>query len=54
MVTTSPVAETRTLLKNISWQTFKAILADMGKERNSRLAWNTNSVILQLDDETKY
>ncbi|MCC5635404.1 Uma2 family endonuclease [Nostoc sp. CHAB 5844] len=40
MVTTVPLAETRTLLNNISWQTFKAMLADMGKERNSRLAYD--------------
>ncbi|PLZ94120.1 hypothetical protein CI594_16200, partial [Fischerella thermalis CCMEE 5196] len=40
MVTTAPPAETRTLLENISWQTFKAILADMGDERNTRLAYD--------------
>ncbi|MER3588609.1 MAG: hypothetical protein C4322_11240, partial [Mastigocladus sp. ERB_26_1] len=40
MVTTAPLAETRTLLENISWQTFKAILAEMGDERNTRLAYD--------------
>jgi Uma2 family endonuclease len=44
MVTTAPVAETRTLLKNISWQTFKAMLADMGNERNSRLTYDNGIV----------
>lgn len=44
MVTTVPPAETRTLLKNISWQTFKAMLADMGNERNSRLAYDNGRV----------
>lgn len=39
MVATAPLAETRTLLKNISWQTFKTMLAEMGDERQSRLAY---------------
>ncbi|MBD2208082.1 Uma2 family endonuclease [Calothrix sp. FACHB-1219] len=39
MVTTFPLAETRTLIKNISWQTFKTMLAEMGVERNSRFAY---------------
>ncbi len=38
MLTTIP-GETRTILENISWQTFKAMLADMGSERNSRIAY---------------
>lgn len=40
MVTTAPLAETRTLLQNISWQTFKTMLAEMGSERTSRLAYD--------------
>ncbi|MBD0389453.1 MAG: Uma2 family endonuclease [Nostoc sp. C3-bin3] len=40
MVTTAKFAETRDVLQNISWQTFKAILADMGSERNKRLAYD--------------
>lgn len=44
MVTTAPLAETRILLKNISWQTFKAMLADMGDERNSRLTYDNKIV----------
>ncbi|MBU7584904.1 MAG: Uma2 family endonuclease [Nostoc sp. TH1S01] len=43
MVTTVPLAETR-LLNNISWRTFKAMLADMNKERNSRLAYDNGRV----------
>ena len=39
MVAISTPAETRTLLENISWQTFKAMLADMGSSRNTRLAY---------------
>lgn len=44
MVTIAPLAETRTLLKNISWQTFKAMLVDMGNERNTRLAYDNKIV----------
>ncbi|WGV24348.1 Uma2 family endonuclease [Halotia branconii] len=40
MVATVPFAETRALLKNISWQTFKIMLSEMGSERNSRLAYD--------------
>ncbi|WP_442941226.1 hypothetical protein [Nostoc sp.] len=32
MVTTAKFAETRDVLQNISWHTFKAMLADMGCE----------------------
>ncbi len=44
MVTTVTPAETRTILKNISWQTFKSMLADMGSERNTRLAYDNGIV----------
>ncbi|MDF5712465.1 MAG: Uma2 family endonuclease [Rhizonema sp. NSF051] len=44
MVTTVTPAETRTILENISWQTFKSMLADMGEERNSRLAYDNGIV----------
>jgi Uma2 family endonuclease len=44
MVTTVPLAETRTLLQSISWQPFKAMLADMGNKRNSRLAYDNEVV----------
>jgi Uma2 family endonuclease len=40
MVTTTKFAETRDVLQNISWQTFKAMLADMGSERNKKLAYD--------------
>ncbi|MBA3921203.1 MAG: Uma2 family endonuclease [Nostocaceae cyanobacterium] len=38
VLTTTP-SETRTILQNISWQTFKTMLVEMGSERNSRLAY---------------
>ncbi|MBD2412862.1 hypothetical protein FACHB389_05800 [Nostoc calcicola FACHB-389] len=44
MVTTAKFAETRDVLQNISWQTFKAMLADMGSERNKRLAYDKGIV----------
>jgi Uma2 family endonuclease len=44
MVASSPLTETRTLLKNISWQTFKTMLAEMGVERNSRFAYDKGIV----------
>lgn len=44
MITTAKFAETRDVLQNISWQTFKAMLADMGCERNKRLAYDNGIV----------
>ncbi len=43
MVAISTSAETRTLLE-ISWQTFKAMLADMGSSRNTRLAYENGAL----------
>lgn len=40
MVTTVTLAETRTALENISWQTFKAMLTDMSNQRSTRLAYD--------------
>jgi Uma2 family endonuclease len=39
MVTTT-LAETRTVLEDISWQTFKTMLAEMSNQRNTRLAYD--------------
>ncbi|MBF2007492.1 Uma2 family endonuclease [Chlorogloeopsis fritschii PCC 9212] len=44
MVATAPLAETRTVLENISWQTFKAMLADMGTNRSARLAYDNGTL----------
>ena len=44
MVTTVTPAEARTILENISWQTFKSMLADMGSTRNTRLAYDNGIV----------
>ncbi|PAX52748.1 Uma2 family endonuclease [Brunnivagina elsteri] len=44
MVATQPLAETRTQLQNITWQTFKAMLSEMGSERNNRIAYELGIV----------
>ena len=44
MVTTVKPAEIRTVLENISWQTFKTMLAEMGSERKNRLAYEDGIV----------
>lgn len=44
MVTTVTHAETRTVLENISWKTFKAMLAETGSERKNRLAYDNGIV----------
>jgi hypothetical protein len=41
-VTTATPAEQRVILQNISWQTFKTMLAEMGSEQHgSRLAYDS-------------
>jgi len=44
MVTTTTPAEHRILLENISWQTFKAMLVEMGSQRVTRLAYDSGTV----------
>lgn len=44
LTTTTPSFEQRTLLSNISWQTFKTMLAEMGDERVTRLAYDAGTV----------
>ncbi|MBN3943900.1 MAG: Uma2 family endonuclease [Nostoc sp.] len=44
MVAITTSAENRVLLHNISWQTFKTMLAEMGSDRNSRLAYDNGTV----------
>lgn len=40
MIPTATPAEYRAILPNISWQTFKTLLVEMGDERNFRLAYD--------------
>jgi Uma2 family endonuclease len=44
MVVTKPLAETRTLLTNISWRTFKVMLAEMGSQRKHRITYDSGRV----------
>lgn len=44
MVTTVAPAEQRVLLHNISWQTFKTMLVEMGSQRGSRLAYDEGTL----------
>ncbi|HEY9741021.1 MAG TPA: Uma2 family endonuclease [Coleofasciculaceae cyanobacterium] len=44
MATATIPAEQRVILQNISWQTFKTMLAEMGNNRNSRLAYDNGIV----------
>lgn len=44
MVGATIPAEQRVILQNISWQTFKTMLAEMGGNRNSRLAYDNGIV----------
>ncbi|MBD2131881.1 Uma2 family endonuclease [Sphaerospermopsis sp. FACHB-1094] len=44
MIATTTPAETRTLVENISWQTFKTMLAEMGCNRNTKFAYDHGNI----------
>lgn len=44
ITTTTPYSEQRTILLNITWQTFKTMLAEMGCQRGTRLAYDSGTV----------
>jgi len=44
MVTTRTFSEQRVVLRNISWQTFETMLAEMGNDRASRLAYDRGTL----------
>jgi Uma2 family endonuclease len=44
MITTSSIAEQRTVLHNISWETFEALLAETGEHRGSRFAYEDGTL----------
>lgn len=44
MITTSTPAEQRTVLENISWETFEALLKDTGGDRGSRFAYDDGTL----------
>jgi Uma2 family endonuclease len=44
LATTSRLGEQRTVLHNISWETFEAILRDTGEDRGSRFAYQDGTL----------
>jgi Uma2 family endonuclease len=44
MVTTRTSSEQRVVLRNISWQTFETMLAEMGNDRPSRIAYDRGTL----------
>ncbi len=44
MITNLIIAEQRTVLHNISWQTFEALLQDTGEDRGSRFAYDCGTL----------
>ena len=46
MVATSPPAEQRVLLQNISWQLFESLLEELGENRSTRLAYHKGKLEL--------
>jgi Uma2 family endonuclease len=44
MVATSTLAEQRTVLHNVSWETFEALLRDTGEDRGSRFAYEDGTL----------
>ncbi len=48
MVTTRASSEQRVVLRNISWQTFETMLAEMGNDRASRMAYDNRTSKITL------
>lgn len=44
MIATSTPAEQRTVLRNISWQTFETLLRETGEDRGSRFAYDCGTL----------
>jgi hypothetical protein len=44
MVTTATPTETRILLDNISWQTFKTMLGEIGSERVNGISYHQGNL----------
>ena len=44
MIATSTPAEQRTVLHNISWETFEALLKETGENRGSRFAYDCGTL----------
>lgn len=48
MIATSTPAEQRTVLQNISWQTFEALLKETGEDRASRFAYDCGTLEIMI------
>ncbi len=48
MVATSTPAEQRTVLRNISWETFEALLRETGEDRGSRFAYDCGTLEIMI------
>ncbi|WP_017316112.1 Uma2 family endonuclease [Mastigocladopsis repens] len=44
MIATSSPAEQRTVLQNVSWETFEALLKEIGEDRGSRFAYDGSTL----------
>ena len=44
MIATSNIAEQRTVLQNISWETFETLLKETGEHRGSRFAYDCGTL----------
>lgn len=44
MIATSTPAEQRTVLQNISWETFETLLRETGEDRGSRFAYDCGNL----------
>src|SRR3712207_6050333 len=44
MVTTRASSEQRVVLRNITWQTFETMLAEMGNDRASRIVYDQDTL----------
>jgi Uma2 family endonuclease len=48
MIATSVPAEQRTALRNISWETFEALLRETGEDRGSRFAYECGTLEIMI------
>lgn len=44
-------AEARVLLRGVSWQTFKALMADIGEDRSCRIAYDQGMLEIMVPYE---
>jgi len=47
-VPTAKIRESRTVLTGVSWQTFKALLAEIGEDRSCRIAYDRGTLEIMI------